>query len=112
MTDPVARPLRLPTHARPSLLALAALQVLGLGLIAAPAQAQSLRELYDVARGYDAAYLASQAQAQASRALVRAGVLAEVDRVLLLAQGQQQAEGPRDEVMARLRGGAPAGRPA
>ncbi len=42
----------------------------------------------------------------------RAGVLAEVDRVLLLAQGQQQAEGPRDEVMARLRGGAPAGRPA
>ena len=44
--------------------------------------------------------------------LFRSGVLAEVDRVLLLAQGQQQAEGPRDEVMARLRRDATAGRSA
>ncbi len=51
-----------------SLLALAATQAMGLGLIAAPAQAQSLRELYETARSYDAGYLAALSQADATRA--------------------------------------------
>ncbi|MDP4300483.1 TolC family outer membrane protein [Leptothrix discophora] len=51
-----------------SLLILAAVHGLGLGLLAAPAQAENLRELYDIARGYDASYLAALSQAQASRA--------------------------------------------
>ncbi len=67
MTDTSRRQPLLPLP-RLSLLALVAVQALGLGLLAAPAQAQSLRELYDVARNYDAGYLAAQSQAQASRA--------------------------------------------
>jgi outer membrane protein len=46
-------------------LAVAALAALA--VLAAPAQAQSLRELFDAARGYDAGYLGAQAQAEALR---------------------------------------------
>jgi len=53
---------------RLSTLALVAVQAMGLGLIAAPAQAQSLSELYETARAYDASYLAALSQADASRA--------------------------------------------
>jgi outer membrane protein len=38
-----------------------------LAALAAPVHAQSLRELYDAARTYDAGYLAAQAQAQATQ---------------------------------------------
>lgn len=38
----------------------------------------------------------------------RAGVLARVDRLLLMQDGQVQMEGPREEVLARLRPPAPA----
>ncbi|MGY0194642.1 TolC family outer membrane protein [Leptothrix sp. BB-4] len=51
-----------------SLLAAAALQVIASGLLASPVHAQSLRELYEIARGYDAGYLAALSQAEASRA--------------------------------------------
>lgn len=42
--------------------------LLALGLMGGSAQAQSLQTLLEAARGYDAAYLAAQAQFQASRA--------------------------------------------
>nr|WP_130481730.1 TolC family outer membrane protein [Sphaerotilus mobilis] len=64
----LSRPFGLPRLPRPALLALVAMQALGFGLIATPASAQSLRELYDIARGYDAGYLAALSQAEASRA--------------------------------------------
>ena len=67
-------------HARPSLLALAALAAGAIGMSSA-ARAQSLLELYDAARGYDAAYQSARAQAESvvfraeqSRALKRPSV--------------------------------------
>jgi outer membrane protein len=74
---PSARPA---THRRPmnlSRLALSALLVLG-PFAATSAQAQSLVELYEAARGFDATYLAARSQYEASlaqAAQARAGLL-------------------------------------
>lgn len=72
-------PLRPASRWRP--LTTAALWALG-GLGALPAaQAQSLVQLYEAARGYDASYLAARSQAEANRAQAaqaRAGLLPEV----------------------------------
>ncbi|MBK9133161.1 MAG: TolC family outer membrane protein [Betaproteobacteria bacterium] len=58
-----AAPRRLPiTRFKPLAAAAAAL----LGLIASGAQAQSLQELYEAARAFDATYLAARAQAQSA----------------------------------------------
>lgn len=61
----------------------------------------------------EAALMAALAQAAARGAAVvvvahRAGVLARVDRLLVLKDGAVQLEGPRDEVLARMRPAAPA----
>ncbi|WP_180682021.1 TolC family outer membrane protein [Tepidicella baoligensis] len=51
-------------------------------LLALPAHAQSLKELYEAARGFDATFLAAQAQFEADRARAeqaRAGVLPSVE---------------------------------
>ncbi len=54
---------------------------MAVSLIALPAQAQSLKDLYEAARGFDATFLAAQAQFEADRARAeqaRAGVLPSV----------------------------------
>jgi outer membrane protein len=57
---------RCPTLPRASGLTALAL-ALSLGFAASAAQAQSLRELYEAARAYDAAYLAARAQAESTQ---------------------------------------------
>lgn len=42
----------------------------------------------------------------------RAGVLSRVDRLMTLSEGAVQLEGPREEVLARIRAAAPAANPA
>lgn len=71
-----------PSLRRPRRPALLAALCAGLGLgLAAPAQAQSLLELYEAARGYDATYLGARAQAESAeyraaqaRALMRPSI--------------------------------------
>jgi len=53
--------LRAPRALRPMAVALA------IGLAGAAAQAQSLKELYEAARAYDATYLAARAQADSAQ---------------------------------------------
>ncbi|MCS6809663.1 MAG: TolC family outer membrane protein [Tepidimonas sp.] len=60
----IVRTLSTPPRAR----RVVAATLLALGLMGGSAQAQSLQTLLEAARGYDAAYLAAQAQFQASRA--------------------------------------------
>ncbi|HJV69116.1 TolC family outer membrane protein [Ideonella sp.] len=60
-----------PTRRRPTLTRAAGLTplalALALGFAASAAQAQSLRELYEAARAYDATYLAARAQAESAQ---------------------------------------------
>ena len=96
-----------PLQRRSPLAALAAALTLGLG-VASSAQAQSLLELYDAARAYDAAYQSARAQAEStvskaeqSRALMRP----VLNATGTLAQSRSDAPSVAADAMTTTRAG-------
>ena len=77
--------------------------------------ANNLEQIQKINARFDAKVMSRLNNAKESRVVIiahRAGVLQRVDRLLTIKDGKVQLQGPREEVLGKLRTVAPIGRPS